>query len=281
MPNAPDVEVTCICSTPGVIWVGTHGEGLIECTLATRSCRQLKVKDGLLLNTVTSLYPQKDVLWIGFGSQTGMSWQGGLGKLELATRRATAMMSHLDASAGPLPTPTINDSPKGPPRGLVVGIAEGISGELWVGVREKGLQRYQIAKDTWDTFQTGDSQNLVSSIAANREQSFAGCYDPSLNGEDSTRGGLTVHSFQSNSSQTLRVGQGLPANQVTALTLDGPILWVGGSGFVEALDIQQKKVLRRCYVSSRYVDALQVNSGILWVKVAENLYRVPISRGSP
>jgi hypothetical protein len=279
-PNAPDVDVSCMCATPGRIWIGTKGEGLIEYTLATGKCRQFRLADGLLLNNIACLLPQKDVLWIGFGRQDGVSWQGGIGKLELTTHRAAALTPPLNLNAALSARPGASkDSRTGPPVGLVVAIAEGQPGELWLAVRDKGVQRYLIDKESWETFPSSDSQNLLSCLAANREQVFAGCYDPSFDGERSTRGGLIVHPFDGTSWQTFRVAQGLPANQITAMALDGQALWIGGFGFIAAFDAHEQKIVKRCYVPAQSVDSLQITGGTLWARISDSLYRVPIWKG--
>jgi tetratricopeptide (TPR) repeat protein len=282
LPKKEETWVTCLWNGPGKIWIGTTQEGLIEYDENTRSTRRFTEDDGLLLNDISSLQLQKDTLWIGFSHRPsnsgGQGFKGGLGKMDLRTYRITSLTPPLLNNA------SISSSARGhaqddahdaPPRGAVVSIAEGTPGELWMAVWEKGIQRYNLAANTWETFQTSDTQNFLTSLAANPQQVVAGCTDPSIANEKSTRGGLSRLSSGDTRSQNFYVKDGLPATTVTALALDGRDVWVGGAGYIAIMDLDQKKISKVCYVPARRVDRIQIASGCAWIQMSGSLYRVP------
>ena len=52
--SAMESEVTSVCVGPGTVWVGTSRDGLFEFDRNKRSFRQFKMKDGLLLDSVSA-----------------------------------------------------------------------------------------------------------------------------------------------------------------------------------------------------------------------------------
>lgn len=136
--------IKTVCVGPEKVWVGTAQEGLVEYNKASGQCRQLTDKHGLLLNDISALYLQNNTLWIGYGNHSA----GGLGTLDLATGHISGFTPKLPAN--PLAGASA-DPLDGPPRHAVSGLTLGLPGELWMLVSERGLCRYRIPQNTWDT----------------------------------------------------------------------------------------------------------------------------------
>jgi hypothetical protein len=262
--------------------MGTKGDGLYEYDRVSGECRRFTEDDGLLLNEITCLHLQNHLLWIGFGHtppNSGVqSSRGGIGWLDLQTHHFSALTPPLVLNANnpnSLRNPIASDSGNGPPRGKVVGIAEGLPGEIWVAVWQKGIQRYRVADHTWQTFQTSDRQNFLKSLVADQQCMLAASSDDFSYGAAS--GGLNLHSFRDQKWQQFYVAQGLPANKLTALALDDRDVWIGGRGFVAVMSLEEKKIRKIYYVKSSFVDKLQVEAGFVWIQVSQSLYKLPTS----
>lgn len=132
--------ITSLCLGSGRFWIGTAGEGLVEYDKSRGECRLMTEKDGLLLNSISSLCLQNKTLWIGFGRQQA----GGLGSLDLRTGR-------LSAFTPPLPLDPLSsresESQNEPPRHAVTGLTVGLPDELWMLVAGRGLCRYRISSN--------------------------------------------------------------------------------------------------------------------------------------
>jgi len=70
---------------------------------------------------------------------------------------------------------------------------------------------------------------------------------------------------------------GLPSEQVTALTVDGRNLWVGGKAYVALVDPAQDEVLKFAYVRARSVDKIQVGGGCVWAQFDWHLYKTSLA----
>ena len=144
LPIPDYAEISALCLGPEKIWIGTAGHGLVEYDKASGQCRLLTEKDGLLADYISSLCLQEKTLWIGFGRERA----GGLGALDLST-------GHLSALTPSLPSDPLSagdvDPRDGPPRHAVSSLTVGAQGELWMMVSGRGLCRYRVAQNIWDT----------------------------------------------------------------------------------------------------------------------------------
>lgn len=57
------------------------------------------------------------------------------------------------------------------------------------------------------------------------------------------------------------------------LTLDGSDLWLGGSGYIVAFNLDQNKIRASCNLAARSIDRLQVAGGYLWAQYDRHLHR--------
>ena len=69
---------------------------------------------------------------------------------------------------------------------------------------------------------------------------------------------------------------GLPCSAVTAMSLDGQNLWLGGSGFVALVDLTKGSVQKFAHITTRAVDQIEVGGGYLWAKFDRHLYRASL-----
>jgi hypothetical protein len=282
LPLASGALITAIAAGPETLWLGTRGHGLLAFNRATGAWRHWTERDGLLLDDVTYLLPQRHVLWIGFGHHTsgdsGYADMGGLGQMDLKTGRLMALTGSL---AGTAEVPrgragNAADPSEGPPRHRVVGITEGPSGELWVAVWEKGLQRYDPATDTWETRASSDRLNHLSCLAADQLRLVAGCFSNSSRTPGSTNGGLSLYSFAGRDWQRMFSQNGLPSNDVTTVALAGHEAWIAGNGYLAVLNLDQMKLERVCYIRSTQVSRIKIVGDSAWIRAGLSLYRLPL-----
>ena len=148
LPLAPSVPINSLSVTPSNILIGTGGGGLIEFDKATREFHGLTEADGLLMNSVGQAEPAEDAWWIAYRSRAA----GGLGKLDLRTRKITSFTPSLFASgAGKDATSNAGAaSQDGPPRVPVLQIAPGRDGEVWFA-QPACLRRFRSTQGLWET----------------------------------------------------------------------------------------------------------------------------------
>jgi tetratricopeptide (TPR) repeat protein len=272
LPDEGYAPANTMCVGPEHIWIGTAGSGLIEYNKATGQISRFTEKDGLTMDEIESLHLRDKSLWIGYGqwdihtpeyyaSRRG----GGLGWFDLQSRRFGSLIPSISGQG--LITPKSLGMQKGagdvPPQTPVIGIVAGRAGELCTLSTGSGLQAHLIADKTWTPLSSGWNP---TSLTTDSNQLFVGHKD----------GGVYIVSLKDNQTRTLNVPEGLPAPQVSALALDGSDLWIGGNGFVAVADIQQNKVRKVSYVSTRSVDRIQVASGYAWVQFGGRLYRTSL-----
>ena len=126
LPLDASVTITTICQTPSSVWIGTDGAGLIEFDKATQQIRLLTQKDGLFMNSISSLCLSDNELWIGYGA--------GLGRLDLLTKQLTSFTLSLTNDLNILKDSignTARESGNQPTRRQVIALAGGISGDVW------------------------------------------------------------------------------------------------------------------------------------------------------
>jgi hypothetical protein len=266
---------TCICVSPDFIWMGTADDGLLELDRKSGACRRITMKDGLYFNGITCLCLQGRTLWIAYkNDQTGA-----VGTLDLNNRRFSTFTPDLSPGAGTNSQSSyeqsklddIRKAPQHPSKGMV----EANSGEMWFAVIDKGIQRYRSSDASWDTVRITEaeeplSMKYISTIAADvlhgqllvpiRERLPFYC-------EKSVTGGLFIHNYRHNNDRIMRIYQGLPSNDLTAVAVDGRIAWLGGRGFVAILDTQELKVLKVAYISANLISKIQLGKTHAWIQV--------------
>jgi tetratricopeptide (TPR) repeat protein len=274
LPGVSGAIITALCDGPTKLWVGTAGAGLFEFDKVTKQCRQYTEKDGLLLNYVSALCLQDSFLWIGFGRGN----VGGVGRLDLQTHRATAFNPSLAAQGGsmsPINGDVMGSFPNEPTRYFVYSIAAGRGDDVFVSSAPGSLQKFDSRSNSWT-----EVQGYSTGLAANSRILVVGRSEAKhyLNGlKPFDFGGVGVLDFQTGHWDRLGKASGLPAPQITTVTLDGSDLWVGGFGFVAVLDLEKKSVRKFCFVRAKEVNRIEVGGDSVWVQFGEHLYRIPNS----
>ncbi len=309
LPISGTVPITSLCLGSNSIWVGTAGEGLVEVEKDTRRGRRFTEKDGLMMDSVTALHLVNDILWIGYGHQAG----GGLGKLDVASRRVTSFTASLSNESAATK----------PPRQRVTEIRGRPAGDLWYIARST-LSRYQPANNAWEEQPNKngvfvpcfalDSERLIKALeiaqvelTIETKPSVKGATNQppkitrvvsfeesarlqailktnrsgqrisgSTVGGSPPRGGLELHTLSDAHQQPLVEAEGLPSPPST-LMLQGRELWVGGQGFIALVDVDENRIKKLAYVPTRAVDQIQIGGGYVWAKYDKHLHRVSLS----
>lgn len=246
------------------IWLGTAESGILEFDKAQRSAQQITEKDGLLLNSISGLYRIGDTLWIGYGSGT----RGGLGKMDLKTRKCSAF-----------PMSLRNDSiSEAPPQSPVTQIRPGKDNDLWF-VAGSTLRHYRSDQDLWESAPKRrgvgfvcyemDGENLIEAFT---DSLVKLTIEASVQSGTPSRGALALQSMRDSTAAPLLLENALPSFPTT-LTRAGRDLWVGGQGYVALVDLDENKIKKLAYLSTRSVDRIQVAGGYVWVQYDKHLYR--------
>jgi hypothetical protein len=308
LPINSGTPISCVGVGAQKIWIGTSGEGLVEFDKASRTCRRFTEADGLMMDNLTSLHASGDLLWIGYGGNSG----GGLGQLDLRTQKFKSFMPSLNSSAG-----------ETPPRQAIGNIAATSGGDLWL-LAGTAIRQFHVSRDAWETlsnnpgqYATGfsaDAERMVQGVGIGQieieietksvqtggsnqitkmkrvvslsemhrlEASFKtnrGRQRISGTGSGTARpmGGLEIRAINENKWQSFADADGLP-NPPTAMTLAGLDLWVGGEGFITAVDLKERKVRKFCHIRARSVDRIQIGGGYVWVKYDKHLHRASLA----
>ena len=258
LPIDEETPITCLWATSDRIWIGTHGEGLIECDPVKHQCIHMTEKEGLLMDFISCLQAAGETLWIGYNNRSG----GGLGKLDLKTRHATSFMPSL-ADQGRLK----------PPRSPIVSLAVGTEDDVWF-VTGSDVRRYRSRVEEWETPLGLSRAGAVSCVADNLSVGMGhyGTYSsPNRDGL-----GLRTRSVKAGVWKVFPEIAELPTSVLT-LAPDGPFVWVGGEAYLALVDPVQDKVLRFAYVSARAVDQIQLGGGSVWAQCEKHLYKAPLS----
>ena len=273
LPMDASVPVTTLCLTPATIWIGTGGAGLIEFDKATRKVRQLTEKDGLMMNFISSLVLTGDTLWVGYGNERG----GGLGRLDLPTRRLTSFTLSLKEDPEVLRHPSgniVRESTDQPTHRQILAVAGGTAGDAWFATEEHPLRHYRTRDNMWEGI---DQVQNCTSLASDTEQLLVGQRWNYFSQNKSGSLGVSILNFKDGQWRSFKEAEGLPPGAVTTLTLDGPNLWVGGMGYIALVDPARDKVLGFAYVQAKTVDRIQVGGGYVWAQFDWHLYRTPLN----
>jgi len=171
-------------------------------------------------------------------------------------------------------------------------ITEADPGEMWFIVGLKGLQRFRCAEGSWRAFwspviyttdpavnkrltenQSQKSMSILnnpggsySSIAPDprhgRVLLTATDWEGGRSNEKSNSGGLLIFDYRDNGLKTVRLEQGLPSNQATAVATDGRFAWGGGRGYVAVVDVDALKVLRIGYMSAGTIQRISTQQKV-------------------
>jgi tetratricopeptide (TPR) repeat protein len=263
LPVDASVPITALCLTSSNVWIATGGDGLVEFDKASRQCRHLTEKDGLMMDKISSLHLDGNTLWIGYGHNTfytiavGQTEPGGLGKLDLPTGRFTSF------------TPSLSDTEKvnaeKPTRITVMAMNAGAGGDLWFITADSVplLYRFQPRNNLWD-----GSRRACTALVGNSKQLIVSQYGSPA---------LSILDFGEGRWRNLKATTEFLSGMVSTLTLDGDNLWVGGMGYIALMDPMQDKVRRFAYIPASTVDRIQIGGGYVWAQFDWHLYRALLS----
>ena len=273
LPMNSFVPITTLCLTPATIWIGTSGAGLIEFDKVTHKVRQLNEKDGLMMDFISSLDLKGDTLWIGYGDESG----GGLGRLDLPTHRFTSFTLSLTEGPEVHKHPIgniVRESTDQPTHRQILAVTGGTAGDAWFATEEHPLRHYRMWDNTWEGI---DQVRNCTSLASDAEQLMVGQRWNYFSNDKTGPLGVSILNFKNGQWRSLKEAEGLPPGTVTALTLDGSNLWVGGMGYIALVDPAQDKVLGFTYVQAKTVNHIQVGGGYVWAQFDWHLYRALLS----
>ena len=312
LPLDESVPITALCQTPTMIWMGTHGSGLVGFNKATHQLQLLTEADGLMMNDLTSLVADHDSLWIGYGGSTG----GGLGEFNLPSLRAVSFMPSLSGSA-------TAPAAERPPDHAVGSIVADPGGDLWM-LAGGAIRQFHVARGTWETapvdtcewitcfgknseylivgggvslIQIGIQDNAISNAPTNDLHQtnlvVSAAELRRLELDLRTNGGhryvwstatggfrpktaLAIQDLRDHRWRSLEDPDGLP-NPPSTMTLDGNQLWVGGEGYIALIDVPECKVRKYSHVKAAFDRSPPGGRGLLWSQLDSHLYRVPLS----
>ena len=282
LPIDKSAPITALCLAPSVVWIGTAGAGLVEFDKSTGQCHPFTESDGLLFNAICSLCLVDNVLWIGYGYMdppgyaTELHAGGGIGALDLSSRKFTAFTSSLEGGSEIANVYNFRESADQPTRHAVYAIIPGTSGDIWFLARGNGLRSFQRSGNLWkgvDRVSPGNGRCLAS----DNEHLFIGEFYGIFNGAKAGPLRLETLNLRDGQWQSFATVENIPDHSISALTPDGRSLWAGGLGYIARLDVSQNRITRSATISAQSVDKLQIAGGYLWVQFDGNLYRVLLS----
>jgi hypothetical protein len=87
---------------------------------------------------------------------------------------------------------------------------------------------------------------------------------------------VSIQNLKDGQWRGLNASTNLPTGLLTAITLDGDDVWVGGVRFVAQLDAAHDKMLHFAYLKAGSVDRIQLGGGYVWAQCGWLLYRAPL-----
>jgi len=271
LPKDSSTPVRCLCLTASTVWIATDGEGLFEYDKSSHQCRRWSEQDGLLMNNISCLSRAGNVLWIGHGHRTygywasGMTGQGGLGRLDLSTRQFESFTPPLEA--GPK---TEFEAGNKPTRRPVIVLAQGAAEDVWFVTEDFGtrLRHYRPRDKVWEA-----GPKFSSSLAVDQKRLFLGQYRNSFDQDKSGLLGVSILDFKAGKWRSLKAADGLPSCAVSALAPDGNDLWIGGKSYIALVDLEQDKVRKFARIQAQAVDQIQIGGGYIWAEYDSHLHR--------
>jgi tetratricopeptide (TPR) repeat protein len=265
LPTDGGAPITALLTAVSNLWIGTSGAGLIEFDKTSRQCRRLTVKDGLMMDSISSLHLAGNTLWIGYGNNEG----GGLGRVDLSTRAIKSFTLSLAGGTEVQRNPVGNmarEASDKPPHRLILGLASGPGEEICFSTEFHPLRRYHPKDNSWSASPVWSGNGMVGE--PKRLFVTSGGAGKAL--------GVTVWDFEGDKVWSFKEAKGLPWEQAGTLTLDGQNLWVGGFGFVALADANTGDVRKFAYVPAESVDQIQIGGGYVWAVFDRHLHRASL-----
>lgn len=268
-------QVTCIRKDKNTVWWATPGSGLVELDKATKQFRMLRETEGLLMPNVTALALDQNRLWIGFGRGEF----GGLGYLDVTTRHFTGLTAELDWQSVTNRFFASMFSRTEAPRSQTHAICLTADRDLWLLSEDFGLRHYSVVSNRWSLIRERILSNWYCMAANSNYVAIGGVSD---------KGGVVLYDISKQKLEQIdlrdAIGGGsgcVPPNcyySVTSMVIDHRHLWIGGAGFLAAIDLETKRVERLCDFDTyrnRKVQCMEVAGNDLWFAIENKLYRMP------
>ncbi len=248
LPISREDAVTALYGAPDEIWLGTRASGLLAVNRRTKSVRQWKQADGLLMDSISSLAMDGKILWIGYGQRwreysgsVSGSAKGGLGCMDLETGHFTTL-GH-----------SMNREIKGGPETFVSDMIVPVPNELWY-IAGYGIFHYVAAEHT----HTSVLGNVLSMSAD------SGIIAATGNNQKSPLG-LSILDPASKKWMPVFEKSDAPIGNASLVRVLNGSVWLGGLGFVASIDPKESRVRHFAYINSPYgIDDLQWSNGELW-----------------
>lgn len=237
-----------------------------------------------MMNAISSLYANGETLWIGYGDRTfqynamGVGHGGGLGNMDLATRRFSFFTLSLTNGVEIHRHPAGNWVPersKEPTRRPVLAIASGETDDIWFVAEEARtlLRRFQPLRNVWS--EPDDAMWNCTTLVQDGGQLLVGIYS----GQSTKPGplGVNILDMKDGKSRGVKEVSEIPAGVVTAMSIDGGDLWVGGRGYIAVMDLDKEVIRKYAFIKAQAVDALQIAGGHLWAQYGGYMHQVQLT----
>lgn len=267
-----DAEVTCLAQTPEKLWIGTKESGVYEFDKTRRMVTNHYTEtDGLLFDKVLAMHCMGKTLFIASGDYE----HGGINSLDAISGKITAYVSALPIDSQLEKNRhkrAMSEPTNGPPTFPVLAFASCSPDELWMGISYKGLKKYHLDSNRWETRGISILDHLTSFVVS-KEVIVVG--DFASTGYDNKLIGLVFSEENQNKPVIFSTADGLPHEKVTALAMDGQYLWVGGWGYLSVLDCQKRKVIKTALLQSNEVRDLFVVGDFVYLRYQNSITRLP------
>jgi hypothetical protein len=256
LPMSDAAGITSLALYSSNVWIGTIGEGLIKYDKSSGNCQRFTMKDGMMVDSISSLQVSGDILWIGYNK--------GIGFLDLHSGKFTSFTSSIAETLAPgVPAP----------RGQVRILAVGRPDEVWFSAEDNRVSQFRMSGSAWNKIPDIGS---VSALAANENEIAVGqSWASWANGKGGSIG-VTFLNFKDLRPRSMGAVDGLPPGSVTTMTMEGNNLWLGGFGYVALADVKQAKIRKYAYIKARSVNRIQIGGGYVWAQFDWHLYRAAL-----
>lgn len=276
LPAESCSAISCLCPSETNLWIGTTDSGVLQWDPITKQFRRYTETEGLLMNSVRALALSQGTLWIGYGQPMGA---GGLGQLELRTGKSKSYSPSLGVRNQSAPEfPYGREAPDQPPRQKVDALLPLPNGELWVNTpsaRRPTLRCFRARDEVWEG---AEAVQGCSCLAANKAFIFAGESPGFVPVPPGYGLGVRFKALGSKEWRAIPSATNLPPAQVTAVSVSGDDLWIGGLGYLARYDIPTETLRAFAYIQAEKVEGLGVAGGALWAQFEHHLYLVPLSK---
>jgi hypothetical protein len=272
------------------VYLGSDGDGIVQAHRRTFQTREFRMADGLLSGHIADLKLIGENLWIGFGQrptsqmfreQRYAGKSGGAGVLDVATGKIRSFPFSAAKPAALADAPTY-ESPavrleydRLPPNETVLAIEGGPDARIHMAALSGGLRDFEPRSNRWGAVRFHDTQR-VTSLAVSKDYLCAGQNETEVQNTAERGKTIWIRGPGDKEFKFISVADGLPNQKVTALLLDEKTLWVGGFGYVAALNLEDHKITRLVSLPVEAVTKLILAEKRLWIAADAAVYLIPL-----